>query len=68
MVTIFSDADFAIQSLKSKIPDIILLDVLLPDLNGFDAYLLFKDNQMTTHVPIIFQLLWVTIFKGYIAQ
>lgn len=34
-------------------PNIILLDMSLPDLNGFDLILALKANEKTQHIPII---------------
>ncbi len=41
----------ALQFLNEQIPDIILLDIMLPDTNGFD---LFTQIQKVTSVPVIF--------------
>lgn len=35
-------------------PDIILLDVLMPDLNGFDVLKALKDSTKTNNIPVIF--------------
>ncbi len=41
--------------LVSKIkPDLILLDVMLPDIDGFETCQKLKDNPSTTAIPIIF--------------
>jgi putative two-component system response regulator len=34
--------------------DLILLDVILPDMNGFDVCRQLKNNPLTAHIPIIF--------------
>ena len=41
--------DFA---LKEK-PDIILLDILLPKMNGFEVLEKLKENEVTKNIPII---------------
>ncbi len=38
---------------KSK-PDLILLDVMMPVMNGFDACLKLKANPETASIPVIF--------------
>ena len=44
----------ALQLLKSEIPDLILLDVVLPDITGFEVYIeILKDNS-TKDIPVIF--------------
>lgn len=35
-------------------PDVILLDIVMPNLNGLDVYHLLKSNQTTCSIPIIF--------------
>ncbi len=36
------------------IPDLILLDVSMPDINGYDVCRLLKENRLTAEIPIIF--------------
>ena len=40
-------------ALKTRLPDLILLDVLLPDANGFDLCAEFKTDKSTAMVPIV---------------
>lgn len=35
-------------------PEVILLDVAMPKLNGFDLYRLFRSDPTTSNIPIIF--------------
>lgn len=44
----------AISQLKEHKPDLILLDVLLPDINGFDVCKIIKSNEAFADIPIIF--------------
>jgi len=53
-VLIAQDAQTALQFLTARIPDLILLDVNMPDMNGFDLCLEIKANPATLHIPIIF--------------
>ncbi|MDR3090424.1 MAG: response regulator [Desulfobulbaceae bacterium] len=39
---------------ENKIPDIILLDVDMPDIDGYAAIKILKNNPKTQHIPIIF--------------
>jgi len=39
---------------KSPQPDVILLDVLMPDLNGYEVCRILKENKDTENIPIIF--------------
>lgn len=44
----------AINIAQNKIPDLILLDVMMPELNGFEVCKLLKDNEITKEIPVIF--------------
>ena len=44
----------AIRRVKEQIPDLILLDVMMPDINGFDVSRAIKSDDMFSSVPIIF--------------
>lgn len=35
-------------------PDLILLDVMMPDLDGYDVLARLRDNPLTLHIPVIF--------------
>lgn len=44
----------AISRAKAEKPDLILLDVMMPDLDGFDVCHLLKEERAFANVPIIF--------------
>lgn len=44
----------AIDQIKACMPDLILLDVMLPDINGFDICKVIKSNDTFADIPIIF--------------
>src|SRR6185312_8413943 len=39
---------------RNKSPDLILLDIMLPILSGYDACSLLKKDEKTNRIPIIF--------------
>jgi diguanylate cyclase (GGDEF)-like protein len=43
----------ALLRVKEKKPDLILLDVMMPKLDGFETCRLLKSNQETRYIPII---------------
>lgn len=43
----------ALQMARRELPDLILLDVMMPDLDGFAVCAALKNDQSTTHIPII---------------
>ncbi|MGC9035426.1 MAG: response regulator [Verrucomicrobiia bacterium] len=42
-----------IDKAQSSLPDIVLLDVNLPDINGFEVCKILKNNNKTSSIPII---------------
>lgn len=44
----------AIDVAKKNIPDLILLDVMMPEMGGFEACQQLKALETTRHIPIIF--------------
>ncbi len=34
-------------------PDLILMDLMMPDMDGFDAHRLLRDDPETRHIPVI---------------
>ena len=36
------------------LPDIILLDVVMPEMDGYEVCKKIKDNPVTQHIPVIF--------------
>ncbi|MFT5277317.1 MAG: diguanylate cyclase (GGDEF)-like protein [Granulosicoccus sp.] len=44
----------AIKVASQSLPDLILLDVMMPDINGHDVCQTLKSNDLTKHIPIIF--------------
>lgn len=47
------DAETGLEKLDKKIPDIILLDLLLPGKNGFEFLEEIKQNNSYRHIPVI---------------
>ena len=43
-----------IEQAKSERPDLILLDVMMPDISGFDTAVILKKDPETQDIPIIF--------------
>ena len=43
----------AVLNTKEVIPDIILLDLNMPKLNGIEFLKIVKSNELTKHIPVI---------------
>lgn len=48
-----SDGDEALASVRREIPDVILSDVIMPRLNGFELCRRLKQNHVTRLVPVV---------------
>lgn len=44
----------ALTLLEKELPKLILLDIMMPDMNGFEVCEHIKNNPKTSHIPIIF--------------
>lgn len=44
----------ALQQAQKLMPDLILLDVVMPEMDGYEVCRLLKENKYTQHIPIIF--------------
>jgi CheY-like chemotaxis protein len=48
-----SDGEEGLQVTLSELPDLVLLDISLPKMNGFEVVKLLKNNQLTKNIPVI---------------
>ena len=46
--------NMCIEQAKAEKPDLILLDVMMPDISGFDTAVILKKDPTTADIPIIF--------------
>lgn len=43
----------AIEKVEEQTPDLLILDILMPEMDGFEVIKALKDNPLTRHVPVI---------------
>lgn len=48
------DGEIALQQVQDRLPDLILLDVMMPKLDGLETCKKLKDNLTTRDIPVIF--------------
>jgi len=44
----------ALEKTRQNLPHLIVLDIMLPDIDGFEVCRILRTNTRTSHVPIIF--------------
>ena len=49
-----NNGNMCIEQAKKEKPDLILLDVMMPDISGFDTAVILKKDPETLDIPIIF--------------
>jgi len=43
----------AIEIAKDELPDLILLDIIMPNISGIEVTRILKHNPQTAHIPIV---------------
>ncbi len=43
----------ALEKVRTEIPDLVLLDLMLPGINGFEVCQRLKQDEMTSYIPVI---------------
>ena len=53
-VQMAQDGTMALMSVESSVPDLVLLDIMMPELNGYEVCSRLKASSQTKDIPIIF--------------
>ena len=48
-----SDSQQAIDTMRREKPDVILLDLMMPEVSGFDILELMRKDNSLTHIPVV---------------
>jgi twitching motility two-component system response regulator PilG len=48
-----TDGKVALDYIENNYPDLVLLDVMLPGIDGFEVCQRIKSNESTRHIPVI---------------
>ncbi|MDP2412658.1 GAF domain-containing protein [Daejeonella sp.] len=55
----------ALEAVRKNKPDLIILDVMMPEMNGFDAAAILKNDPQTMDIPIIILSIVQDKIRGY---
>jgi CheY-like chemotaxis protein len=47
------DGSLGISLAKASLPDLILMDINLPDISGIDALKALREDPATAHIPVV---------------
>lgn len=53
-IAVAKSGESALKRLQEALPDLILLDVMMPGIDGFETCRRLKENQITQDIPVIF--------------
>ncbi len=53
-VVAVSDGAQAVETVRKEMPDLVILDVRMPHMDGYDACRLLKQDAQTAHIPVVF--------------
>jgi putative two-component system response regulator len=51
---IAKDGKTALSIVKKTLPDLVLLDIMMPDMDGYEVCQRLKSDESTRHVPVVF--------------
>ena len=52
-VVVVASGEAAVERSAAELPDLILMDVVMPGLNGFQATRLITHEERTKHIPVV---------------
>jgi DNA-binding response OmpR family regulator len=53
IVLVASDGEEGLRMARSELPDLVLLDLIMPGLQGFEVLKLLKEEAITSAIPVI---------------
>ena len=53
-ISVAMDGETALQDIIKNIPDLVLLDVMMPGIDGYEVCKKLKENPKTAEIPVIF--------------
>ena len=53
-IVVVNQANTAIESISAQRPDLVLLDILMPEVSGLELLETIKNNESINQIPIVF--------------
>jgi len=53
LIKCVTDGEQALETIMDEIPDLIVLDIMMPKMNGYEVFGRLKENSKTAEIPII---------------
>jgi two-component system response regulator VicR len=48
-----TSGEAGLQKIRETLPDLVLLDLMMPDMGGWEVYQQIKADEKTNHIPVI---------------
>ena len=62
-LSVAMDGKAALKFMEEVIPDIILLDIMMPEMDGFEVFSKIKEDDRLKDIPVIFGLLTTNTYQ-----
>jgi CheY-like chemotaxis protein len=49
-----NNGEEGVEIAKREHPDLVILDIMMPRMDGYEACRLIKENEDTRHIPVVF--------------
>ncbi|THB70800.1 MAG: two-component system response regulator [Desulfobulbaceae bacterium] len=53
-ITVALDGESALEDISEQLPDLILLDIMMPGIDGYEVCKRLKASSRTSHIPVLF--------------
>ncbi|THB74930.1 MAG: hybrid sensor histidine kinase/response regulator [Gammaproteobacteria bacterium] len=54
LISIASSGQMALEAIEKSVPDLVLLDIMMPEMDGYEVCERIKSNPETEDIPVIF--------------